>query len=103
MIDSELAADRTGTIEADAGRSLPRPRRQMLYDVDVCDGAVAHQHVDHVYYATVPSRDIEPADGEESADAWDWYTEEALRESDLDADVVELGVEAISAAESRSD
>lgn len=85
-------------IAAAAGRSLPRPRRQMLYDIDVCDGSVAHQHVDHVYYATVPGREIDPADGEEDADAWDWYAPVDLRAGDFDSDVVTLGTEAIRAA-----
>lgn len=85
-------------LETETGRSLPRPRRQMLYDIDVLDGVVAHQHIDHLYFATVPSREIDPDDGEEDADAWDWYTPSDLREAGLDADVVELGTEAIEAA-----
>ncbi|WP_114576309.1 NUDIX hydrolase [Saliphagus sp. LR7] len=88
-------------IEAETGRPLPRPRRQMLYDIDVHDGRVAHQHVDHIYYATVPSREIDPADGEVGVEGWRWYTREDLRASDVDDDVVALGREAISAARGR--
>ena len=80
-------------------RQLPQPRHQLLYDVDVHDGAVGHQHVDHIYYATVPSRDIEPAEDEVGADRWDWYTPADLRDGDLGPDVVDLGTEAIRVAE----
>ncbi|MFC4553189.1 MULTISPECIES: NUDIX hydrolase [Halorussus] len=91
-----------GRIEMDAGRSLPRPRRQMLYDIDVLGGEVAHQHIDHIYYATVENCKIDPADGEESADVWDWYTPTDLREGDFDSDVVEIGTEAIRVVEDDS-
>lgn len=88
------------SIETDEGRSLPRPRWQMLYDIDVFDGAVAHQHVDHIYYASVPNRDLTPADGEAGPDAWAWYDYDGLQTADhLDNDVVEIGQEAIDAVE----
>lgn len=86
------------TVETDTGHPLPQPRRQMLYDIDVHDGRVAHQHVDHIYYATVSSRDITPTDGEASADAWKWYSREALLESELETDVVTFGTDAIDVA-----
>jgi 8-oxo-dGTP pyrophosphatase MutT (NUDIX family) len=81
------------------GRPLPQPRAQMLYDIDVVDGRVAHQHVDHVYFATAPSREIDPADGEAGADVWNWYSETDLRESDVGEDVQRFGIEAIHEAE----
>ncbi len=84
-------------------RQPPQPRRQLVYDIDVCDGAVAHQHVDHVYFATVPSRETAPAEGEADAEAWDWYTPEDLRASDVGPDVVELGTEAIRVARRHGD
>ncbi|MFB6123850.1 MAG: NUDIX hydrolase [Haloferacaceae archaeon] len=80
-------------------RAIPRPRHLLLEDVNVYGDTVGHQHVDHIFYATVDSRDVDPADGEERADAWRWYDPTALRESDLDPDVVRLGREAIEAAE----
>ncbi|AEH38027.1 NUDIX hydrolase [Halopiger xanaduensis] len=85
-------------IDAPDGRSLPKPRHHMLYDIDVSDGEVGHQHIDQIYYATVPSRDISPADGEVSADAWEWYSPADLRGSDLPEDNVRFGLEAIRAA-----
>ena len=78
--------------------TLPRPRHHLLFDVNVHDGVVGHQHVDLVYYATVPGRDVDPHEGEAPAGAWDWYTPADLRGSALDEDVVELGREAIRAA-----
>jgi 8-oxo-dGTP pyrophosphatase MutT (NUDIX family) len=87
-------------LPAPDGQALPTPRYQVCYDINVHgDGAVGHQHIDHLYFATVPSRDIDPADGETGTDAWDWYTPAALRDSDLDADTVQIALEAIEAAE----
>ncbi len=86
-------------IDAPAGRALPEPAHVMLYDVNVHeDGTVGHQHVDHLYYATVPNRAIDPADGEAATAAWDWYTREHLRTGDLDPDTVQFGLEAIEAS-----
>jgi 8-oxo-dGTP pyrophosphatase MutT (NUDIX family) len=92
--------DDTSDVGAPAGRPLPTPRYQMLYDVNVHDdGTVGHQHVDHVYFARVPSRDIDPA-GDDEADpaAWDWYTPAELRASDIAADTVRIGAEAVAVA-----
>ena len=90
--------DEPDPIEAPAGRPLPPPRHQMLYDINVHNGRVGHQHIDLIYYATVSSRDISPADGEVDADSWEWYTRGDLLESELPEDVVTLGTEAIRAA-----
>jgi 8-oxo-dGTP pyrophosphatase MutT (NUDIX family) len=87
-------------VGAPAGRALPEPAHVMLYDVNVHDdGTVGHQHIDHLYYATVPSREIDPGDGEDPATAWEWYTREQLRAGDLDPDTVQFGLEAVAAAE----
>jgi len=93
-----LTADHPDALTIDAGEPLVQPRYQMLYDIDICDGEVAHQHIDHVYFARVPSREIDPAPGEASADAWEWYTPADLRAADLDSDVVHVGCEAIETA-----
>ncbi len=100
-LDAELVGE-VPDIDAPAGRALPQPRYQMLYDIDTIDGDVAHQHIDHIYFAHVDERDISPAPGEEGPEAWDWYTPEALRASDIDADTVRIGIEAIEAIEAVS-
>lgn len=84
-------------VPAPGGRALPSPRYQMLYDIDLNDdGQAYHQHVDHVYFARVDSRAIDPdGDDEAAPDAWAWYTREDLRESDVDPDTVAIGIEAI--------
>jgi hypothetical protein len=88
------------SLELPNGRPLPEPQYQLLYDIDVVDGRVVHQHIDHVYFATVPSRGVEPAGNDEkAAAAWDWYEPGALRDGDFDPDVVRLGIEAIEVAE----
>jgi 8-oxo-dGTP pyrophosphatase MutT (NUDIX family) len=82
-------------VRSETARALPRPRHLMLADVNVCDGEVGHQHVDHVYYATVDDRTIDPAPGEPGPAAWAWYDRDDLRDADVDADVRQLGIEAI--------
>ncbi|MFB6153904.1 MAG: NUDIX hydrolase [Halodesulfurarchaeum sp.] len=96
-LEATLLED-TDPLPAGNGTTLPQPRYQLLYDINVHDGVVGHQHIDHIYYATVPDRAIDPADGEVPADAWRWLTPEDLRDSPLDEDVVELGIEAIDTA-----
>ena len=94
--------DDSPTIEGPDGHSLPRPRHVMLYDINVHEnGQVGHQHIDLLYYAHVPTREIDPVDGETGVHAWDWYTPEDLRTSGLDADTVQLGLEAIEVIETR--
>ena len=49
-------------------RGLPEPAHLMLHDINVHeDGSVGHQHVDHLYYARVDSREIAP-DGDDEVD-----------------------------------
>ena len=100
--ETGLEATLLGTapdVPAPDGEALPTPRYQMLYDIDVHeDGRVAHQHIDHVYFARAPSRTIDPGPGEEPAAAWDWYTPTELRASDVDPDTTSIAIEAIEAA-----
>jgi 8-oxo-dGTP pyrophosphatase MutT (NUDIX family) len=99
-LDAELLAS-VPDIDVPAGRALPQPRYQMLYDIDVHpDGRVAHQHIDFVYFARVGSRAVAPAgDDEPEAEAWVWYTPAELRASDIDTDTTEIGCEAIETVE----
>ncbi|XVH30927.1 NUDIX hydrolase [Haloferacaceae archaeon DSL9] len=86
----------TARVDAPAGAVLPQPAHMMLYDINVHpDGAVGHQHIDHVYFAHVARREIDPAAGEVGPEAWEWYTPGALRASDIDPDTVQFGLEAI--------
>ncbi|QIB73627.1 NUDIX domain-containing protein [Halogeometricum borinquense] len=99
-LDAELLDD-TDPVDSPDGRVLPDPRHQMLYDINIHDdGTVGHQHIDHIYYATVESRDIDPdGDDEADAEAWTWYDADELRENDIDPDTTEFALEAIEAAE----
>ncbi|MFB6100936.1 MAG: NUDIX hydrolase [Haloplanus sp.] len=96
-LDPTLLTDHAD-VRSSTARSIPRPRHLMLADVNVCDGAVGHQHIDHVYYATADSRELDPAPGEPGSEAWSWYDPPALRAADIDPDVRELGLEAIEVA-----
>ena len=82
------------------GQVLPPPQHHMLYDINVYDGHVGHQHIDFIYYATVPSHTITPDAGETQAESWQWYTSDDLCESDLPSDIVQFGTEAIRMARS---
>lgn len=95
-LDPTLVDD-TEVVDAPAGETLPTPRHTMLYDINVHDdGTVGHQHIDSVFFAHVDSRDIDPdGDDEVSAAKWDWYTPADLRESTVDSDTTEIGIEAI--------
>jgi 8-oxo-dGTP pyrophosphatase MutT (NUDIX family) len=99
-LDATLLDD-TDSVDAPAGRVLPQPRHQMLYDIGVSeDGQIYHQHIDHVYYAHVDSREIDPAGGDEAdPSAWAWYDRADLRDADLDPDTTQFALEAIDAAE----
>jgi len=95
-LDVDLLEPET-TVDAEAGRELPAAEHVMLFDINVHpDGAVGHQHVDFVYFGAAADRDIAPADGEASADEWEWFTAADLRRDDaLTSEVVQIGVEAI--------
>ncbi|MFB6305235.1 MAG: NUDIX domain-containing protein [Haloferacaceae archaeon] len=96
-LDPDLLVDQR-EVSSPTARTVPRPRHLLLEDINVCGAEVGHQHVDHVYYATVESRRIDPAPGERGPEAWAWYDPDDLRAADLDDDVRELGLEAIAAA-----
>jgi len=83
---------------------LGRPAHLLLEDIhEYEDGTVGHQHVDFVYFGTVPSREIDPAGHDEQGDGdWEWFTTEDLREHpDLGAEVQAIGREAIDAVSHR--
>ncbi|NHN58651.1 MULTISPECIES: NUDIX hydrolase [Halorussus] len=92
-------------VAVEAGRELAPAEHVMLFDIDVYpDGGVGHQHIDHVYFAAAESREIAPeGDDEADAEEWEWFTAEALRTTDrLTTEVVQIGLEAIAAVESRT-
>ena len=104
--ETGLAAELVATESAITGpntRGIPEPAHLMLHDINVHeDGSVGHQHIDHLYYARVESREIAPdGDDEVDPDRWDWYTPADLAASDLADDVVDLGREAIAAVGDR--
>jgi 8-oxo-dGTP pyrophosphatase MutT (NUDIX family) len=97
-LDPTLLADTRPEIASETARSIPRPRHLMLADVNRFGDHVGHQHIDHVYFATVDSRRLDPADDEEPPETWSWYTRAELRSGRVDEDVRRLGVEAIDVA-----
>jgi 8-oxo-dGTP pyrophosphatase MutT (NUDIX family) len=95
-LDPELVAD-VDNVESRTVDPLPKPQHFQLADVNVHGDFVGHQHVDMVYYARAGSREIDPADGEQPAEDWRWFTVDGLDGSvdGLDPDVVEIGRQAI--------
>jgi 8-oxo-dGTP pyrophosphatase MutT (NUDIX family) len=79
--------------------SLPEPAHLLLEDINVSKSGVGHQHIDFVYYGRAGSRELDPAEGERSSEAWEWVSHEKLAEGRFDADVTRLGREAISLLE----
>lgn len=93
----------TADLNPPAGEVLPQPAHMLLYDINIHpDGTVGHQHIDHIFFAAVDSRAIDPGDGEAAAAVWEWYTPEELRASDIDSDTVALGCEAIAAVSAKA-
>lgn len=89
-----------GDLESSTARSIPRPQHFLLEDINVHDDTVGHQHIDFVFYGAVPSRAIEPSDGEASPERWDWFTQAELAADDrFVADVREVGQRAIETVE----
>jgi len=85
-------------IESPTVESLPQPQHLQLADVNVHDGTVGHQHIDFVFYGRADTRTIDPAGDEQPADDWAWFDAGDLTaQSDLDADVREIGHRAIEA------
>jgi 8-oxo-dGTP pyrophosphatase MutT (NUDIX family) len=101
-LDVDLLAPQ-GDLESPTVRSIPRPQHFLLEDINVHEDGVGHQHVDFVFYGEAESRAIDPADGEQDAADWEWFTAADLRErsDELEPDVVEIGQRAIDAVESR--
>lgn len=105
-VREELGLDPTlvapeADVESPTVESMPQPQQFLLEDINTCDGAVGHQHVDFVYYGSVGSRDISPEAGEQAAADWEWFTPERLRANAdrLESDVVEIGQRAIEAVD----
>jgi len=99
-LEAELVATES-PIEGPNTRGIPEPAHLMLHDINVHeDGSVGHQHVDHLYFARVDSREIAPNGADEvDPDDWRWYTASELADSDLPRDVIDLGREAIAAVD----
>lgn len=91
--------DDTSDLSAPNVEMLPQPRHHLLYDINVHEETVGHQHIDLIYYATVSTREITPDEDEAAADAWSWYAPAELRELDIDEDVATLGIETIQTAQ----
>jgi 8-oxo-dGTP pyrophosphatase MutT (NUDIX family) len=101
-LDVSLLADAEGPT-SDTASPLPQPQQLLLEDINVTPEGVGHQHVDFVYYGEATHRDVAPADGEQDADAWEWFSPADLRAraDELADDVVKVGLDAIEAVEER--
>ena len=70
---------------------LPDPAHLNLHDIHhYDDGTVGHQHIDFLYYGTIPGRTIDPQDGERHDDHWAWFTVDDLQ-TDADDDTAATG------------
>ena len=97
----DLIAEQDG-LDSETTRSLPQPAHVQLADVNVTDQGVGHQHVDLIYYAEAPHREIEPEPGEQPADHWEWFTRDELVDGEeIPPDVTEIGRRAIETVRGR--
>ena len=105
--ETGLAIDLIQTAEgtrSQSARPLPPPATLLLEDINVHDGQVGHQHIDFIYFATTPTRQIDP-DGEDEVrpEEWRWFTAaELAKDGRFDPDVRELGIEAIETSSTDS-
>lgn len=97
-LDVELLWDHDG-VTSSTVTSLPEPAHLLLEDINVSEAGVGHQHIDFVYYGRADSRELDPADGEQGQEAWEWVGAEELAEGRFEPDVTDLGREAISLLE----
>lgn len=94
-LDVELVAP-IDDLDSATATAIPKPQHVLLEDINVHDGDIGHQHVDFIFYGRAPSRDIEPADGEQSAEDWEWFRSTELATHDeISADVADVGQQAI--------
>ena len=93
-LDAELVAEE-GTFGSETVDPLPEPRHLLLADVNVFDEVVGHQHVDFVYFARAGTREIRPADGEQPAADWAWFSPPELDDERIDSDVCDIGRDAV--------
>lgn len=93
--DVDLVASQDD-LESETTRSLPQPAHVQLADVNVTDDGVGHQHVDLIYYAAAPHREIDPEPGEQPADHWEWVTAGAVEANEeIEPDVAGIARRAI--------
>jgi 8-oxo-dGTP pyrophosphatase MutT (NUDIX family) len=98
-LDVDLVAP-VDDLTSSTAQSIPKPQHFLLEDINVSDGEVGHQHIDFIYYGRVESREIDPADGESPAEAWEWVTPWELDGNErFPADVREAGKRAVDAVE----
>lgn len=100
-LDPKLYRD-ISNVEVPGGRALPEPAYHILYNVNThSNGEVGHQHIDLIYFANVPSREIDPEEDEVPAEEWGWYTREDLENNNFDPDTVKIATEAIKTVEEK--
>lgn len=95
-IEVELVSDHT-ELDSASARTIPQPHHMLVEDITVHEDGVSHQHIDLVYFGSVPHKAIDPADGEVSAEEWTWYTADDLlaNQDRFASDVIHIGREAI--------
>ncbi|WP_122088472.1 NUDIX hydrolase [Halalkalicoccus subterraneus] len=94
-LDVEILSEHDD-VSSSTVESLPEPAHLLLEDINVSENGVGHQHIDFVYYGWANSRALDPADGEQGSEDWEWVGPETLEDERFDPDVTRLGREALS-------
>lgn len=95
-LDINIVSDGQSITSPSSVRRLPEPRHMQLADIDTCEGEVAHQHIDMVFYARTKDRQIQPWEGEVDAGQWEWFDPSELKTDDrIDNYEAQIGQDAI--------
>jgi len=95
-LDIEIVSNGEAISSPPSVERLPEPEHMQLADIDTCDGDVAHQHIDMVFYARANSREIQPNENEVDATNWEWFSPSELQaDARIDDYETEIGQDAI--------
>lgn len=95
-LEIDIVSDGQSISPPSSVQRLPVPMHMQLADIDTCEGEVAHQHIDLVFYARAKNREIQPMEGEVGAGKWEWFDPSELKNDDrVDDYEVKIGQDAI--------
>lgn len=81
--------------------NVPEPQLVQVQNVDISDGNIYHQHVDNIFFAHSPTRNIKPEQGEAQEEEWEWFSyQELSNDNRIEKTVAEISQRAINSIQS---